>query len=105
MSDYIDRDALIDSICAGCGWDGICTAKCIDLRTIRDFPAADVAPVVHAKWEWDDDGIDYNIGSWICGHCKNRPETTWDFDPNANPYKWNGSSFCSNCGAKMEETE
>lgn len=70
MAEYIDREALIDSICAGCGWDGICTARCIDLRTIRDFPAADVAPVARCKdcveWQKDWEPRAANNGEHFC---------------------------------------
>ena len=90
MAEYIDRDALIDSICAGCGWDGICTAKCIDLRTIRDFPAADVAPVVRGKW------IEVRKSpasiTYACSNCE--VESALGVE-----------HYCWNCGAKMEETE
>ena len=73
------------------------------LHAIQALPAADVAPVKSGKWEWDEDGMDYGIGSWVCGNCKSRPETVWQEDESIIPYRWSGSHFCPNCGAKMEE--
>ena len=54
---------------------------------INKIPAADVAPVVHGKWDDSFDGITPVCS--VCGHthkCFNRT-------PN----------YCPNCGAKMDE--
>ena len=59
MNKYIECDALIEYICADCGWDGICKTKCVGLKMIRDFPAADVAPVVRCK----DCGVPHNYAT------------------------------------------
>ena len=56
---------------------------------IKEIPAADVAPVVHGKWDASSDGITPVCS--VCGHthkCFNRT-------PN----------YCPNCGAKMDEEE
>lgn len=73
------------------------------LRIISETPAADVAPVTIAHWEWDKNGMDYGIGCWVCGNCKNRPETMWQEDESIIPYRWSGSHYCPNCGARMEK--
>ena len=59
-----------------------------------DSPAADVAPVVHGRWEQDAEG------DWYCTNCdevvaicESGRERTY-----RKPY-------CPNCGAKMEDTE
>ena len=53
---------------------------------IKEIPAADVAPVVHSKWEICCDGY-YPY----CKHCRNEPQGRVM------------TKFCPNCGAKMDE--
>ena len=55
-------------------------------RIIADFPAADVAPVVHGVW------IKYQIPPIIC--CSN---CDW-----ATDVKEKNFNYCPNCGAKMD---
>ena len=60
-------------------------------RHVREMPIADVAPVVHARWEhefWD---------TWRCSTCKRE----WDFEDDHKP-SWN---FCPHCGARMDGDE
>ena len=94
MAEYIEREAvitrfkqmrlgehgLIEKIFA----DGVYTI-------IENAPAADVAPVVHGRWEQDADG------DWYCTNCdevvaicESGRERTY-----RKPY-------CPNCGAKMD---
>lgn len=65
------------------------------------IPAADVAPVVHGRWEPYVEEVEiYNAGGvaerkqtgWICGRCKSVESIT-------RYYKTN---YCPNCGAKMD---
>lgn len=77
----------------------------IDRQTVLDIPAADVAPVVRGNWEWDDDGMDWGLGSWRCSQCHTRPETTWQTMKDIVPLRWCGSKFCPNCGADMRSDE
>ena len=58
-------------------------------RIIADFPAEDVAPVRHGRWETNSDRPD----SLICSVCKCGFDM-WKHDPH---------NFCPNCGAKMDE--
>ena len=64
----------------------------------------EVAPVVHAKWEYDEDGMDWGIGAWGCSKCgainHNIPSNT-----HLSPYMFAGAKFCPNCGAKMDLKE
>ena len=103
MAEYIERKAVIElleekqrAICpAGrCGrgyvygrdrdeYDAIEA----DIDTVKEIPAADVAPVVHARW----------IGSeshekWWCSSCGKTIEREKECLPD----------FCEDCGAKME---
>lgn len=92
MAEYINRECLLDAMQAereglrplydnyALGFEkGILLVKC--------FPYADVAPVVHGRW-------DVKVGmnffrERICPVCKKRIESNfWD--------------FCPNCGARMD---
>ena len=83
MDEYIKRKAVIDLITRRYENPEICTQE------INSIPAADVAPVVHARWE---------PGNPICPVCgenkfKDLDADIWcDWQPD----------FCPNCGAKMD---
>lgn len=95
MTDYIDREALIEKIeqtyCPKCSTDDYCRACWVDdMRCeIEDAPAADVAPVVHAKWIMKD--VSGEIKA-VCTHC-------------GKPNKQYQPPYCPHCGAKMDEEE
>ena len=84
MDEYIDREAVLMKLMQ----DG-CSAK--NLQSISDMPAANVAPVVHGRWEEasDGDGI-------VCPFCRT------DFCTII--YDTEYFNYCPNCGAKMDET-
>ena len=101
--EYIEREAVIDLITRRYENPEICKAE------INAIPAADVAPVVHGRWEWFEN---WNPGTpeypteredcgWMCGKCKTALYDVvggyWD-DPDDEPKL----KFCPNCGAKME---
>ena len=55
---------------------------------IKEIPAADVAPVVHGRWE--------------CGcQCSVCVDRHGPYNSRHNPYY----NYCPNCGAKMDEEE
>ena len=93
MDEFISREATIKRIkevyCVGCNsYHGIRCRACgtgdaIDM--IEDAPAADVAPVVHGRWERTADG------AALCTACKRK----------MNPSQY-GYAFCGLCGAKMD---
>lgn len=87
MAEYIEREAAIESIMSeppDAHYQSWYAEK------INEIPAADVAPVVHGRWEWigpyryNDDGM---IGT--CSVCKERLRL----------FAYN---YCPNCGARME---
>lgn len=80
--EYIEREVAIMKLMQ----DG-CSAK--NLQSISDIPGADVAPVVHGKWDDSLDGITPYCS--ICGHSHKLMVRT----PN----------YCPNCGAKMDGGE
>ena len=57
-------------------------------KTIDNIPAADVAPVRHAKWEVvvGSDGKEH----MVCTGCRKQQDLTGVF------------TYCPNCGAKMD---
>lgn len=94
MSEYIDRQALLDAI------PNIEDDKQISLYgAVADFivkvdaiPAADVAPVVHGEWVTID-------GISRCSECEYIPA----YDSAIDDLFY--SPFCPNCGAKMDGEE
>ena len=88
-----------NSRCIGCPYpnNGLCGDQLyIDALTL-------LKEQKHGHWVFDPDGIDWNIPAWCCSecHCRN-----YNIPPNiekVNPLRWEGSKFCPNCGAKMDE--
>ena len=60
------------------------------------------ARVVHAHWEYDPNGMDWNMGAWRCSKCKGKNKNIACYEK-ANPLLFTGSSYCPSCGAKMDE--
>lgn len=82
MAEYIDKQAFIDHMMG--------TSRYFTVKfDIENFPTADVAPVVHGRWEEasDGDGI-------ICPFCRT------DFCTII--YDTEHFNYCPNCGAKMD---
>ena len=88
--DYISREAALMKLMQ----DG-CSAK--NLQSISDVPAADVAEVVHGRWEkepssywrWTSSGaVAVTRTTYRCGLCRRGTAVK--------------SNYCPNCGAKME---
>ena len=105
MSEYIEREALIQKMrrmpippkagrantwLDNCGI-GINAA----IREVADFPAADVAPVVHGKWvDWKPShlGMEYSYDTMACSECGYAMLNAVRIPAN----------YCPNCGAKMD---
>lgn len=89
MAEYIDRDELYEQMhVMGMGFDLIEA-----LEMIENFPAADVAPVVHGKW------VEYPRAHYFkCSNCKYTV-------PHRKANLFNGKreyNYCPHCGAKMD---
>lgn len=91
MNEYIDRDALRQAVLESQhdnshprGWAHIAhdCEHAHFVAMIDRFPAADVAPVVHARWIYHDDGV------ITCSECGNAESSD--------------SYYCRYCGAKMD---
>ena len=99
MAEYIEREAISEEIrkyyyknppnsSYGEGFDrGLDRAQ----RAILDAPAADVAPVVHGRWEWL--GPNRLVTDCMCGTCSACKVRS--------KYIVN-TMLCPNCGAKMD---
>lgn len=61
---------------------------------IADFPAVDVAPVVHGRWEHDEMYEDW-ADQYLCSVCKCHALTNGD-------YMHKLSVYCPSCGARMD---
>lgn len=107
MAEYIDREAALQFVfdaCAECmdacvEFDGIyadcnqCMLEGVKLK-LRDLPAADVRPVVQARWQYKTmtvpGGKGQTYAKWCCTACKGKAKER--------------TNFCPNCGAMMEES-
>ena len=88
MAEYIEREAALMKLMQ----DG-CNAK--NLQSISDMPAADVAPVVHGRW---DDSGRYTFPSGNAAvRCTNCGCALTESEYHLN--NWN---YCPVCGAKMD---
>lgn len=88
MSEYIEREAAEDAV-------GEAHLKGLNpLWELRDVPAADVVPVVHAKWihtKTEEDDWGHSFHHWHCPVC--------GWFEGSNPE--GARKYCSGCGAKM----
>lgn len=81
--EYIRREAAMEITTRTCGDYAAAFAE------IRKLPAADVAPVVHARWE-------RVRSNWYCTGCHKGHRIT-NGAPTANNF-----AYCPSCGAKMD---
>lgn len=101
MPRYIDADAAVDAIEGITSNMSVCVNKdeCHGMKRMQrqavlevaNMPAADVAPIRHGRWEWDEE-----MGVFLCSLCGNG----WKEQPTlmGKPlYEW-----CPVCGAKMD---
>lgn len=85
MAEYIDREKLYQHLNDEIEW-GRDKDRLFALEAVNDFPAADVAAVVHAKWDDSLDGLTPYCTECGCSH----------------RYLIRRTLYCPNCGAKMD---
>ena len=99
MPEYIDREALMVALCEEIVGDGdYYSGKDAMQDQIRDmvsqFPQADVAPVRHGRWFWDDEAY------LRCSECTQKAPVTQPYEDEPMSQATN---YCPYCGAKMEK--
>lgn len=104
MAEYIEREALenelyrrLKFLIAEYGEHDQYTSGFDDaIDQVENFPAADVAPVVHGRW----------IGKPLCGNANCRCSECGEvFQIHANLHGKVLQKYCPNCGAKMDGEE
>ena len=90
MAEYIEKTELIKKLCFETAeWHYSPTIK-----TIKEFPSADVQPVKHGRWiTWDDSGFTK------CSCCNSEYYIS-DLQVVGNSEGF--VDFCPNCGARMD---
>lgn len=89
MDDYIERKQALKLIEDAGTWGWSMNTLYDEMKNL---PAADVAPVVHGKWELRHEGYGHY---WECSVCHTNPCI----------YVTRNTKFCPNCGAKMDLEE
>ena len=90
MAEYIDREEYCEKHCR-------CSNEYCDKEScpIWKAPTADVALVVHGRWEYNPPTIN-TYGQLRCSICN-----WWTLDPSVD----RSYRYCPNCGAKMDGAE
>jgi hypothetical protein len=59
-------------------------------------------------WVYDPNGMDWNLPAWVCSECHVKNDNIPAYIRNkdlmvkvTDPFRWAGSKFCPNCGARM----
>lgn len=90
MAEYIKRDVVMNGIMGAKWMDGYDGAMAMEIAALA--PAADVATVVHGRWE-------RHSSSWYCNRCGIGYRITCGNIPE------NRHNYCPNCGVKMDEKD
>ena len=92
MAEYIERELAIEALSRGEGCENVCR------RAIERILAADVAPVVHGRWE-----LEYETyGKMRCSVCKKEALIKKVISDIGVITIYVDSNYCPNCGAKMD---
>lgn len=90
-NDYISREELLQDIEDTIKYSGCVNHESEIIDCVRYEPAADVAPVVHARWVEHIDDYENSCKCDICGFMPDSPLDETD--------------YCPNCGARMDGGE
>lgn len=95
MAEYIGRDVAFNAITDLAGKASTRSAyEAVwkSARALKKIPAADVAPVVHGRWEMRPTGMATDTGPEYKAYCTVCNEPNKQYQP----------PFCPHCGAKMD---
>ena len=96
MARYIDADKFHEWVYPNWSY---CAQNDDDFHEAIDAqPTADVAPVIHAHWEYRYDTGIYQT-EFLCSRCKGLIET---YSCTVDEVEY---EYCPHCGAKMDEKE
>ena len=91
MAEYIERKAALDAVHK---WCDPCGAA---VEAVLSVPAADAAPVVHGRWISLTECSNAGVYCSICHKKVYKEDYAW-----CNRKNKVRSSYCPNCGAKMD---
>ncbi len=101
MAEYIEKVELIKKLCFETA-EYSCSPT---IKTIKDFPAADVKAEIHAYWiRGKEFGFKTHNPTWYCSNCGGSIR----YDTSLRTYQKHKKSveevncFCRKCGAKMD---
>jgi NADH pyrophosphatase NudC (nudix superfamily) len=101
MDDYISREATVKAFCEKCRgyYDGHCIHKgeC-DIDVIQTAPAADVQPVKHGLWIFQNRNDEDGRRIYHCSECNFEIKV---FPCNFLSWKMH-EKYCPGCGARMD---
>ena len=100
MSDLISKNALLLSLAEYVNSNAYLNQTALDallmvMRWVKEDPAVDAVPVVHAKWVWHEERWEHECTNCHCGFDYDKTYLLFD-----NGYEY--ASYCPNCGAKMD---
>ena len=100
MDEYIKRDGVLRkfNIDDMMNVNGTLISLQDARETISNFPASDVAPVVHGRWEVSTDEW-FETDVYTCSKCRE------DYVLVEGTPKENLWHYCPNCGARMDGAE
>lgn len=91
MSEYIEKAELIKKLCFETAeWS--CSPT---IKTIKEFPSADVQPVKHGHWDYSEKE-NGECAWYFCSECDSPAEQLYDDSPLL-------SEFCPHCGVRMND--
>jgi DNA-directed RNA polymerase subunit RPC12/RpoP len=105
MKTYIEREALLRALSKEVEYDDDGEQEINSdtvFITIEGFPAADVAQVVHGRWEQRKTPLGKTYS--ICSNCSTDFKFITDKGTLAR-LDMDGMPYCPNCGAKMDKED
>ena len=93
MDEYIKRETAVRAVMAAKWVDGSDGAMAMEI--VASPAAADVAPVVHGRWEMRPTGMATDTGPEYKAYCTVCNKPNKQYQP----------PFCPHCGAKMDGGE